>query len=333
MAKMSASPLLSIIVPCFNAERYIDSTFQKLLSLKINKEIIAINDGSTDKTLSLLEAYSSQIKIINLPSNKGVSNARNLGIKLSTGKYIAFLDVDDLFEASIYKKMITKLIQEKATIAFCGLDFIELNGKITKSKYLLNYLDSSSKFTLVAFLLNKIFPSVCTSVFLSKIVKQIRFNETIEVGEDILFCLQYLLKSTKSVFINEKLYHYVQHKNSSLHNLSDKLTNYLIIPSLLKDEEQKILNDSLSEEFNYFKLTLVQRAVNAISSTKNSRNRKKCVQLLQSVCDKNICKKIISNKYSPRYIKIEFRILKIFGPGFHLFCFPLYKLIRRIVRK
>ena len=96
-------PLLSVIVPCFNSEKYILNALNSLLQIKlISTEIIVINDGSYDKTKDYIESFISKhkssinIKFFNKP-NQGVSAARNLGIKKASGVYIGFLDSDDIF--------------------------------------------------------------------------------------------------------------------------------------------------------------------------------------------------------------------------------------------
>lgn len=92
--------LVSIIIPIYNRDRYIEKTLLSVLKQPtFDYEIIIINDGSTDKSLQICEMYSKQYDCIKIYSqeNKGVSSARNLGIKKSTGKYIMFLDSDDYY--------------------------------------------------------------------------------------------------------------------------------------------------------------------------------------------------------------------------------------------
>jgi glycosyltransferase involved in cell wall biosynthesis len=89
------SILVSVIIPAYNAEKYISASIQSVLDQSISDyEIIVINDGSTDKTLNLLKKFKHHIHVID-QENGGVSTARNAGIAYSTGKYIAFLDADD----------------------------------------------------------------------------------------------------------------------------------------------------------------------------------------------------------------------------------------------
>ena len=85
-------PILSIVVPVYNAEAFVARTIENLLAENVSKEIILVNDGSTDSSLEILQAYASKyscIKIIN-QENSGVSSARNVGMDAALGEYIFF---------------------------------------------------------------------------------------------------------------------------------------------------------------------------------------------------------------------------------------------------
>src|SRR5438309_8460832 len=98
---MPSEPLVSIIIPCYNAEKYIGQTNESIFNQTYkNFEILVINDGSTDESMEIIKKYQqldARIKYID-QSNKGVANARNKGIEESKGNIIAFLDADDAWE-------------------------------------------------------------------------------------------------------------------------------------------------------------------------------------------------------------------------------------------
>ncbi len=101
--------LVSIIIPVYNREKYIEKTLLSVLKQpNFDYEIIIINDGSTDKSLQICEMYSKQYDCIKIYSqeNKGVSAARNLGIKKSSGKYIMFLDSDDYYVDNFFNNQL-----------------------------------------------------------------------------------------------------------------------------------------------------------------------------------------------------------------------------------
>ncbi len=96
---------VSIIIPAYNAEKYIERCLKSVLAQKYeNKEIIVINDGSTDKTEEKISKYINKIKYIK-KKNGGLSEARNVGIEKATGKYIMFIDADDYIEKDLLKNL------------------------------------------------------------------------------------------------------------------------------------------------------------------------------------------------------------------------------------
>jgi len=104
----------SIIIPCFNAEKYLDEAIDSVINnnCKYNYEIICIDDGSTDKTSKIIDAYCKKyinIKKIRFTKNKGLSTARNAAIEKALGKYIVLLDADDKFEKNALSYIIEQM--------------------------------------------------------------------------------------------------------------------------------------------------------------------------------------------------------------------------------
>jgi len=115
-------PKVSIIIPCYNAERYIAETVQSVLNQKLVNseiEIIIVNDGSTDHSMEILKQFGtlSGVKIIN-QENRGVSFARNKGIEFATGDFIQFLDSDDLLEPEKLQIQIDALVKTGCDVAY-----------------------------------------------------------------------------------------------------------------------------------------------------------------------------------------------------------------------
>lgn len=98
MSEMHVKPLVSVIIPVYNAAKYVEEAIESILNQTYSPiEIIAVNDGSTDNSAEVLAAYSNRIQIIS-STNKGIGAARNLGISKSQGRFLAFLDADDYWE-------------------------------------------------------------------------------------------------------------------------------------------------------------------------------------------------------------------------------------------
>lgn len=108
---MHSLPLVSVIIPLFNAEKYISSTIESVINQTYTEiEVLIIDDGSTDKSLEIAKKYSNidNIKVYS-QSNKGASVARNFGLRKSRGKYIQFLDADDLISKDKIEKQVLEL--------------------------------------------------------------------------------------------------------------------------------------------------------------------------------------------------------------------------------
>jgi glycosyltransferase involved in cell wall biosynthesis len=127
--------LISIIVPVYNVEDYVEECIKSLIDQTYsNTEIILVNDGSTDRSLEICQKYSSNKKIkVITQNNKGLSGARNTGIRHATGEYVGFVDSDDFIEPDMYQVLYDVLTENDADIACCGR-FI-FSGKIIDKRY------------------------------------------------------------------------------------------------------------------------------------------------------------------------------------------------------
>lgn len=119
---------ISIIIPCYNTEKYIEKCIKSLINQTIGMdkiELIFINDASTDKTLEILQCYEMQypesIILIDLPENSRQGTAKNIGLSYATGKYIGFCDSDDYIEPNMYEVLYKNIIETKADYSVCQL--------------------------------------------------------------------------------------------------------------------------------------------------------------------------------------------------------------------
>lgn len=120
--------ILSVIIPCYNAEKYIEKCLDTIVNQTIgiqNLELIIIDDASTDNSLLCIKKYKEQypenILIILLEQNAGQANARNIGMRYVTSKYFTFVDADDWLELDAYEKMLMPAIQYKCDLIQCGI--------------------------------------------------------------------------------------------------------------------------------------------------------------------------------------------------------------------
>lgn len=123
---MNKKPLVSAIIPAFNAERYIAQAIESVIAQTLDDiEIIVVNDGSTDSTLEKLIPFGDRIKVLN-QENKGLGAARNSGVGISQGKFIAFLDSDDIWIEDKTEKQVEYINErEEIDIVFGGVEVFE----------------------------------------------------------------------------------------------------------------------------------------------------------------------------------------------------------------
>lgn len=216
--------LLSLIVPIYNSEKYLKECLLSLLTQDINcdeYEIICVDDGSTDKSVEIVEQFRRKycnIKLIK-KSNGGVSSARNCGIANASGKYIWFIDSDDCIRAnclSDIKKMLTMYSPEFVLLRLQAVAEDYCFDRDIKEKLVYGVYESArSTFAVV------------TAIICSDIIKDngINFSEQLKYGEDILF--QYYvyihrLNKMPTMYIENVIYFYRKHSESAMHHKNAK---------------------------------------------------------------------------------------------------------------
>lgn len=130
---MNESGKISVIVPVYNGEKYIEATVASILRSDYkNLEVLIINDGSTDKSLMLCERLRGQDSRITIYSktNGGVVSARNFGVSKATGAYLCFCDQDDMVEESCYTRQVERMEQDKSDMCMCSVGR-SIDGKIS----------------------------------------------------------------------------------------------------------------------------------------------------------------------------------------------------------
>ncbi|GAL67062.1 glycosyltransferase [Jejuia pallidilutea] len=201
------NPKISIIVPVYNAENFISKCIESILAQTYNNlEIILVNDGSTDNSLSVCNRFKeldSRIILIN-QKNEGTSSARNKGLKVATGEYIGFVDGDDFIDKKMYEILMSTILE-------CNLKLAECNFVKSTSYESLNYDDLNIEIESVDQAISRIekpgFYSVCTKIFYLDLLKNIQFVYG-KVHQDALFVSEVYKKIEKVGYINLPLYTY-----------------------------------------------------------------------------------------------------------------------------
>jgi glycosyltransferase involved in cell wall biosynthesis len=221
-------PLISVIIPAYNAEKYISKCIESIQNNTYkNLEIIIVNDGSKDNTRQVVESFSdSRIKLIN-QENGGVSKARNTGLDNATGEYIAFIDSDDYIREDYFERMITPCLTEGAEISCCVYQMVDPMGirlRDSRKRFYEAFIITPQQIADTYFdCLDMGFVNFVFRVYNRKLVGDTRFSETLKWGEDGSFNLALFRKATKVYVSPEELYFYVIHPNQAT---ARKMKNY-----------------------------------------------------------------------------------------------------------
>ena len=254
---MTTDPLVSIIIPVYNAEKYLRATIESALAQSWpNKEIIVIDDGSTDSSLAIAEIYSSKISVVSQP-NSGASAARNKGLELAKGSLIQFLDADDLLSIDKIQIQVEALGNSETKVAVCSTVQFQENGRPEDSsiaEYDEQFLFSTERPTEFLIKLwggydqkgGMVQPNAWLSPR-SVIDKAGPWNEGLSLDDDGEFFARVILQ-TKGIIKTGGLNYY--RKFNTRHSLSGS-TSYDAIKSLLQSalsKKNQLLDKSQSKE-------------------------------------------------------------------------------------
>lgn len=221
-------PEVSVIIPVYRVEDYINQCVDSVLSQTFkNIEIILVDDGSTDNCGAICDDYikiDERIKVIH-KSNGGLSDARNAGLDLASGKYIYFLDSDDWIDEKLLEHVVSYMRKGYDLVAFNSY-WAEADGNFEKVTHLLAAFEinddlSRSEFYMGTFLLSKIGWSAWDRVFKRSIIEDngIRFADNNKIFlEDLYFSCCYCAHVKNIISLDDRLLYYRQRENSILHN-------------------------------------------------------------------------------------------------------------------
>ena len=218
------SPLISIIIPCYNAEQSLERCLNSVVSQYYqNLEIIIVDDGSRDQTSDIYTKFKKEdyrIKVIK-QNNSGVSKARNVGLKAVTGAYVCFVDSDDWVEKNYCEELYNILAAENADVSIIEASYEDENGTIVYNKPISKDKIFDGQQALILLLEDEEIQShPWGKLFKSSLLKNVYFPENLKSFEDYSTLFKIFDKAVKVVKSDKKLYHYVQRDNSLSHNLS-----------------------------------------------------------------------------------------------------------------
>lgn len=330
------NPLISIIVPVYNVEKYIERCINSLLNQTLKQiEIILIDDGSTDNSPKICDKYSCEyenIKIIHKKNNRA-SAARNDGIKIASGKYIALVDSDDWIELSMLEEMYNKSEEFQTDITMCDLKKVgveyeyTVNQSIRQGYYDRSMIESELFPCLIMFEDIEFPPTIsnCTCLFRREflIENKLFYDEDIHYCEDSIFGSKAMYNANGFYYMkNRYFYNYFYNPNSttSICNMK-KWDSYLLINKRLRE----YFKDSKFDFSRQIKINMLYFTLNYLKEIGKSNlefedKRKECKKIFCEGCVNDIFKdfKIPSVNYKLRIIlllikyKMDFIYSKLF---------------------
>lgn len=303
-----SQPKISVIVPVYNLENYIEKTVAQLSNQTYkNLEIILVDDGSTDNSFEICKRLSEKdSRIVPIhQQNSGVSSARNTGIKHATGEYIGFCDGDDAIENDIYEFLYNNLVDDNADISICGVTMINPDksvNDISTGKHIvwennLDYIKALFKGTTTM--------NVYTKLYKAEICKATDFPTNLKTNEDKFYCFTSSLKAKRITLNDVSKYTYFRRVGSATvveftEKFFDSIKSSDMMIQLCKDNCPEILNNAhankMATVLRTYKLMILRNGLKKYS--KEAQDIKTYIKTF----DKKIAKNYLSKKNYIRYM-------------------------------
>lgn len=319
---MNDYPLVSIIIPCYNVDKYINTCLDSLCKQTYhNLEIIIVNDGSKDQTLQIAKQYQSRdLRIILIDQhNKGVSESRNIALKQAIGKYIMFVDSDDWIDTETVGSCLKFIQKEDADVCLFAYQSEFIERKEIRTLYSEDKVfDANECEDLQRRMIGPIdeemqipqrldsYGTIWAKLYRREILQGIFFEDLKKIGtaEDSLFNAFVFKNVKRAVYINKPFYHYRKTENSSI---TSKFK-----PDLLKQWQTlfQCMNNAVTNEQskvalqNRIAISLFGIGVNVCNSTLSFKEKNAYIKdCLNSECYTVALKKLTLS-YFPVYWKV-----------------------------
>lgn len=257
---MSNTDKISVIVPVYNVKDYLVKCVTSILEQTYtNFELLLVDDGSSDGSGEICDsfiAHDNRVKPIHI-SNSGVSRARNIGIEVASGQWICFIDSDDWVEKNMLEKLLNAAKKHNTKLACCFFDEYreERSEQVFPSKgsYCADAEEIAKNFCLNGELKSLMYPP-WNKLFDAAGAKAIGFQTDLRIGEDFLFCLQFVAKNGKMAVVTEPLYHYRIRPGSTMQEkFSEKKMDYIKAADRVIDVYEQIfpIYKPIAERWRY----------------------------------------------------------------------------------
>lgn len=208
---------ISVIVPVYNVEDYLEECLESLVNQTFkDMEIICVNDGSTDNSGEILKKYEDRVTVIT-QENQGLSGARNSGVRAAQGKYIGFVDSDDWVDKDFYEKLYNAITETNSDIAAASI----IRGE---NKYRVKYFSQNVYTNLADKLTVCGLPKSCyvwNKIYKSELIKSSEFKQGVYY-EDVIWTPNILKSANSVVTVPETEYHYRRNSNSIVKSIQSE---------------------------------------------------------------------------------------------------------------
>jgi len=272
---MYHKPKISVIIPCYNSEKYLEKAVESVIKQTLEKiQIILVDDGSTDKTPELLQTYKmsdNRIEVVTHPKNLGLGSARNSGIEQANGEYIFFLDSDDYLHLNAFEVLYEKAVSENLDIL--EIRYVRHNGNqkevLPKDLVLLPKPVKGLDYYLQGFFIE---PSSCTKLWRTDFIKTNNLRFATGYYEDVAMVLDAFSIAERVSNTLFAPYHYIS-RPGSITNQRISAAHLQGYQSFLIQSQQLFLNPKLTKPTSSFPamffLFLKNLSVMALQSENN----------------------------------------------------------------
>ena len=318
---------VSVIIPVYNSEKYLEQTIQTILKQSLKEfELILVNDGSSDKSLSICKEYETKdkrIKVID-KKNEGACIARNTGINEARGKYIQLVDADDYIESNMLEEQYNLAEQTNAEVVMCGMKFdvYQKSGQVVtgESYYKDMVLKSQDDIKPIFMDLfdNLLFNYTHNKLYNSEFLKSnnIKFIEWLPIDQDTNFNIDVFRKLNKLTIRTKSYYHYVKTFDETIvtryHDNKFKVRTFRYdrLKQLLMDWD--IYNEENRKKLASMYIHYVIECFEMFNHDKCTLSLKEKKQQIRNILDTNQVRECISvlDRANSTYTNLVFRGMK-----------------------
>lgn len=313
-------PNVSVVVPIYNAGKKLDKCIRSILNQTYKEfELILVNDGSSDNSMSICKKYQNKdnrIILIN-KKNEGCIAARKRGVETSTSKYVMFVDADDWIARETIETLYNEAVENDVEITVCNTYKVVGNGRLFRSENKSHYFNEGKTFNkeeiyrdlVVAYFHGHPFPSsLCAKLYKKELLQSSgKYLDRISfLGEDLFYNLEMFLKANKVKIIDKPLYYYRAGGFTSKYMpylFKDMVNGYQIQKEVIDEHYQ----DTRNKQYNGISIMLLNTFKTCLYNLFNGTyNENEVKQLIREYVEDNCVIECLNNDGSRRYFPTEY---------------------------